>query len=296
MAGAAAAGAIVGATVASGTARSNPGGIPYAPDAYVNTDAGPAATPPPAATTPPPPPPTTPPPPPEDESTSPMVWIAGIIAVALLALVAFFVFQLASGGNKTPVEQVTVPNLVGLASTAASQQATSLGLTLTPTGVASSAQPEGTILTQDPPAGTKVDTGTAIKVTVATGPGTVPVPDLRLKDESSALQALSDAGLRVGIRTEEFDPTVPAGQVARQNPSAGIVVAKGTAVDYVMSKGPEPSPSPTPDTDAHADTDADPHADADADARTRRRRPTPTPTPAPTPTPRPRRRPRRPDA
>ena len=36
-AGAAAAGAVVGATVASGTAKPNQGGIPYSPDAYVDT-------------------------------------------------------------------------------------------------------------------------------------------------------------------------------------------------------------------------------------------------------------------
>ena len=79
-AGAAAAGVIAGAAVASGTARPNQGGIPYAPDAYVDTDAEAAAAA--AAAKPPPPPPAAPPPPPEDESTSPMVWVAGIVAIA----------------------------------------------------------------------------------------------------------------------------------------------------------------------------------------------------------------------
>ena len=58
-------------------------------------------------------------------------------------------FQLASGGNE-PVEQVRVPQFVGLNSTQASTQAEALGLVLTPTGVASSAEPEGTVLAQDP--------------------------------------------------------------------------------------------------------------------------------------------------
>ena len=71
--------------------------------------------------------------------------------------------------------------------------------------------------------------------------------------------------MRVGLRSEAFDPTVPLGLVARQSPSAGIVVAKGTPVDYVISKGPEPIAvaDPIADTDPHADTDS--HADADAD-------------------------------
>jgi len=261
--------AVVGATVVSATARPNAAGIPYAPDAYAGGEGAPPAAPPPVA------------PPPggsgtgsaatgaeDDGETSPVVWVAGAVAVALLIAIAFLVFQLTSGGGSPPAEQVTVPNFVGMTSIAADQQAQTLGITLTPTGQVASDQPEGTVLAQDPPAGTKIDKGSAVKITVATGVGTVPVPDLKLKDESTALQAIVAAGLIVGTRTEEFDPTVPVGLVARQNPSAGIVVAKGTRVDYVISKGPEPTPSPTP-------------------TPTPTPQPTPTPTPQPTPTPTP---------
>ena len=95
----------------SATARPNPSGIPYVPDAYVDADSGLSSR---CA-------PTTAPPPlagaalvDEDEGTSPLVWIAGVIAVLLLAAIAFLVFQLASGGRTPAVEQVTVPNFVGL--------------------------------------------------------------------------------------------------------------------------------------------------------------------------------------
>src|SRR6476659_7134872 len=81
-AGAVAAGALVGATVVSATARPNPAGVPYAADAYAGTDTG-------APGGPPPVPPT--PPPPEDSGTSPWVWVAGAIALLLLAVVAFLV-------------------------------------------------------------------------------------------------------------------------------------------------------------------------------------------------------------
>ena len=202
----------------------------------------------------------------EDEGTSPLVWIAGVIAVLLLAAIAFLIFQLASGGRTPAVDQVTVPNFVGLDSTTATQRATALGLTLTPTGQASSDHPEGQVLAQDPIEGTKVDPGSAIKITVATGPGTAAVPDLKNKNDTGALQAISDAGLTVGVRSEEFDPLVPVGLVARQSPLAGSVVVSGTPVDYVVSKGPEPTPSPTPTPDPDADADADPDADADTHA------------------------------
>jgi serine/threonine-protein kinase len=100
---------------------------------------------------------------------------------------------------------------------------------------------------------------------VAAGVGTVPVPDLRNLTEQQAIQAIADASLAVGVRTEAFDPLVPIGIVVAQSPSAGVVVAKQTAIDWTVSKGPEPSPTPSP-------TPAPPT-------------PTPTPSPSPTPTP-----------
>jgi serine/threonine-protein kinase len=263
--GGAAAAGVAGAAVVSGTARPNPGAVPYDTDAYATANdavpgpplgaAGAAAA-------------------DADDTgaTSPLVWVAGIVAIALLVAVAFLVFQLVSGGP-TPTQQVTVPNFVGTLVNDATRQADLLGITLDPTGQESSL-PAGTILTQDPPGGTKVDDGSAIKVTVATAPGTVPVPDLKNKPESEAFQAIVTAGLTVGTRTEAFDPTVPAGSVVAQSPGAGIVVAKGTAVDVTVSKGPEPTPSPTPTPTPTPTPSPTPV-------------PTPTPTPVPTPTPTP---------
>ena len=46
------------------------------------------------------------------------------------------------------------------------------------------------------------------QVTVAAEVGTVPVPDLRTLTEQEAVQAIADAGLSVGVRTEAFDPLV----------------------------------------------------------------------------------------
>ena len=51
----------------------------------------------------------------DEGGTSPLVWLTGIIAIALLAGVAYLVFQFASGANPGPSaspEIVTVPNFV----------------------------------------------------------------------------------------------------------------------------------------------------------------------------------------
>ncbi|MEA2653333.1 MAG: eukaryotic-like serine/threonine-protein kinase, partial [Chloroflexota bacterium] len=240
-----AAGALGGATVISATARPNPAGIPYVPDAYVGADDGLSA----GGALPPPAVRGRPAPAVLEEgprSSGALAWVAGIVAIALLIAIAFLVFQLASGGGKPPVAQVTVPTFIGLSSDAAAQKANQLGLTLSPTGQVASDQVAGTVLAQDPAPGTTVDKGTAVKITVATAVGSVPVPDLRNKDESTAVQAIFDAGLKVGVRSDDYDPIVPVGMVARQNPTAGLLVLKGTPVDYVISKGPIPTPSPTP--------------------------------------------------
>jgi beta-lactam-binding protein with PASTA domain len=270
------AGAAVGAaTVAAATARPNPpAAVPYPPDAYarpatVSTTRG------------------TPPPPPgsatgaddEDEKSGPWAWIAGLLGVAVLAVIGFLLFRLLTGGGgsgaspspSASVEPsasaalVVVPKYVDMLFTDAQTQAIDDGLTLVLAGTQESAdKPEGTILSQDPAEGAEVAADSQVRVIVARGPAQVAVPDVRAKAESEALQLIVGAKLTVGQRSEAFDPNIPIGAVVSTSPGTGVIVAPGTAIDYVISKGPEPTPTPTP-----TPTPA----------------PTPTPTPKPTPTP-----------
>ncbi|HEX5015509.1 MAG TPA: Stk1 family PASTA domain-containing Ser/Thr kinase [Candidatus Limnocylindrales bacterium] len=252
--------AIAGASAAgmTATARANPNAVPYAPDAYADAE-----------------PPKRPAPPPstvdedEESGTSPMVWIAGVIAIVILALAGFLVFQMLSGGSEEPPPgPVEVPNFVGLTFTDAEKLADERGLQVEQAETVVDATQVGKVLAQDPPPGTKIDPDTPVKLTVAVDVATVPVPDLRNKTEQEAIQLLVQARLIAGTRTDVFDPVVPVGLVVTQAPGPGVIVNEGTAVSYAISKGPEPSPSPTP---TPTPTPA----------------PTPTPTPAPTPTPTP---------
>jgi serine/threonine-protein kinase len=264
-ASAAAAGAMGAAATAamSGVARPNPAGVPYAADAYADSNVTDEGTPAPSTASPPE----------EEEKTRAIVWVAGIVAIMLLIAIAFLVFQLAGGGGSANPSAspsaspspsagvVTVPNFVGSTLVDANAAAEALGIKLVPTGEPSD-QPVGTILAQDVLVGTSLPVGSEVNVTVASGADTTPVPTITDLKENAALQAIVEAGLAVGSKTEEFDANVPKGSVVSQNPRAGTVVAKGTPIDYVLSKGPEPTPTPTPP-------------------------PTPTPTPPPTPTPTP---------
>lgn len=218
----------------------------------------------------------------ERDGPSPAVWIAGALALLLLAAVAFLVVQML-GGSATPAPstQVTVPNFVGRTLEVATIEADGLGITLVPTTEPSD-QPVGTILRQDTAEGALVAPGARVAVVVAAGIETVPVPDLRNKSESQALQLISEAGLTLGQRTTAFDEIVPIGSIASQSHPPGSVVAKGTAIDYVVSDGPEPTPSPTPEP-----TPSPTPTPTPTPAPTPTPTPTPQPTPAPTPTPTP---------
>jgi len=281
-AGAAAGTGVFGA--ASATARANPGAIPYVPEAYADepqprprpsdpyrrTPGGAAGRDgsgrPPAR--------------PSDEDdepsgTSPAVWAAGIAALLILAAVAFIVFRLLSSPGTSPAAQVTVPDFVNLSLTQAQALATQNGLTVSP---AATAAPSGviadTVLSQNPAAGTKIDKGGTVNLTIAAGAQTVAVPDLRGKPETEAFNILAAAGLSLGPKTDAFAPVVPLGSVISQSPPAGVLVNKGTPISYVLSNGPEPSPSLAPSPSPSPSPTPTPP-------------PTPTPTPPPTPTPTP---------
>jgi len=69
-------------------------------------------------------------------------------------------------------------------------------------------------------------------------------PDVVGQSQASAESMITGAGLVVGVVTESYHPTVPAGEVLSQNPIAGTPVLADSAVDIVVSIGPEPDLSP----------------------------------------------------
>jgi beta-lactam-binding protein with PASTA domain len=264
VAGAAAGAAVVGAaTVASAQAR--PNAVPYPPDAYARS--APVST-----TGAPPPPPSTL----DDEGedgggTGPWAWLAGLLGIGILVIVGFLVFRMLTGGGgevepsaspSASVTEVIVPALVDLTLEEAQAAADEQGFVLAITSEERTDVDPNIVLAQDPEEGTPIPEGGEVAIIVSRGKTAVAVPEIRALPENEALQLIVAEGLKVGIRTEVFDPNVPVGIVVTQSPIAGSIMAPGTPVDYGVSKGPEPTPTPTPE-------------------------PTPPPTPAPTPTPTP---------
>ncbi len=99
----------------------------------------------------------------------------------------------------------------------------------------------GTIVIQDPVAGTEVKRNRTIYVTtVAVLPEMVPMPDLTDLSRRQAVSLLETHGLRVG--RIEYRPDIARNAVLEQKFNDGIIeagapVAKGTSIDLVLGEG-----------------------------------------------------------
>jgi eukaryotic-like serine/threonine-protein kinase len=183
----------------------------------------------------------------ERSGAGPWLWVTALAAIVILAIAGLFLSRILGGpGPSASPGQVAVPNLVGKTFEEAQQAASALGLTVQAAGFEQSSASPNTVIKQDPPEGTLVASGSAVSLTIANGAETTIVPDLRLKTEQEALNLIAQAGLSIGTRTAEFDAVVPEGSIVSQTPGSGQSVAKGTPVDYVVSKGVEQTPTPAP--------------------------------------------------
>lgn len=144
---------------------------------------------------------------------------------------------------------VAVPNVVGQTLTTAKTTITGVGFKLGTVGLASSTALAGTVISQNPGAGTQADAAsTAINLTISSGaaapetpkvtPGDIEVPNVIGLTKSGATTIIRQAGLSVGATIQKFDATVPAGNVIDQSPAAGAKVGTGVAVTLTVSMGP----------------------------------------------------------
>jgi beta-lactam-binding protein with PASTA domain len=186
----------------------------------------------------------------ESDTASLRTMLLAIGGVALTALLlvggAILAIRILSAGSG-PDNNVKVPSLTTLTLAEAIPIAEGLGLRVQVVErVSSSDQLVDTILSQSPGSETLVPLNTVIEVRVVAGSGFVVVPDIQGLTEVDAIAALAKAKLVRGATFREYSDTVPAGEVAQQNPRQGVQVSSGTEVDLVVSLGPEPAPSPSP--------------------------------------------------
>jgi len=132
----------------------------------------------------------------------------------------------------------SVPDVAGMTRAAAQVAMAEAGFVIGDVSYdESSVDPTGTVVAQEPAAGTRAEKDSRISLTLA-GARPVPAPILVGLDSESVFDALEAAGLSAGSVTETYSATVPAGQIISQNPAAGAEIPKGTSVEVVISKGP----------------------------------------------------------
>jgi serine/threonine-protein kinase len=145
----------------------------------------------------------------------------------------------------TSVPTVALPNFVGQQERTVVDQIGQLGLQRRADPRDPALQPRndpapaGTVILQDPPAGTQVPVGSEITIVVSLGPEPpqiVDVPDVLRRRAQEARSALEAAGFVVEQRVEPSQ-SVQAGFVSSQNPQAGARLTKGETITLVVSAG-----------------------------------------------------------
>jgi serine/threonine-protein kinase len=164
-------------------------------------------------------------------------WAWAAIALLVIALLgAGLAFALGAFAPR----QVVVPTLVGLTEDAAREALLEAGLTVGEIGTATSDTVEvGRVISQDPPAGQKVDKGSAVSFVLSIGVEQIGVPDVTGMTEAEAIETLRAAGLDYDKTIREFNTEVAVDLVIRTEPPADTPVAKGTRIVLYVSKGVE---------------------------------------------------------
>ena len=134
------------------------------------------------------------------------------------------------------VEQVEVPGVVGQDRDSATAQLQGEGFQVEVVEAPSSQTPEGLVSAQSPGAGALAARGSAVQITVSTGPEQATVPDVVNEEQDTARQTLRDAGFRVIVsRVDTSDPSQD-GVVVEQDPTGGTEAEKGTQVRIFVGR------------------------------------------------------------
>ena len=136
-----------------------------------------------------------------------------------------------------PAHTVTVPNGVNQPLSEATSALKKAGLNVTITNVVNDAA-YGSVLSQNPAAGSQVSRGSAVSLIVSEGPSDVRVPNMIGLSQSQAGDVLGQAGLNIGTVSVATSAQFAAGLVISGSPVAGSTVHPGSAVNLVVSSGP----------------------------------------------------------
>jgi eukaryotic-like serine/threonine-protein kinase len=139
---------------------------------------------------------------------------------------------------------VTVPSMTGIQQEIAESRLRSLGL-IPNVDSRNSDEPEGTVIDQDPVAGSKLRKHSEVTIVVSTGAGSVIMPDVVGQSEDGAKATLQSRGLSVIVQDQLTNDQGEDGRVTDQAPDPGSRLRQGDRVTIVVGKFEEPPPTTT---------------------------------------------------
>ena len=158
-----------------------------------------------------------------------------LMTVALIS--ALTSMQLAIHGR-----EVTIPKLVGMSPAEAERAGAVFGLHLiVERQFYSTDIPEGKVMTQMPPPGTKVRRGWSVRVAQSLGPQRVAIPDVTGGSERVAELNITRRGLTLGSVAHINFPEAPLDQVLSQSPPANASGVAAPKISLLVSDGAEPA-------------------------------------------------------
>jgi serine/threonine-protein kinase len=161
-----------------------------------------------------------------------------VAAVVLLATFGGIAWGWQALNAYLNVPEVSVPDLVGRSLIEAEAIARQRRLNVQVVQqVHNATLPTGSVVSQDPPAGTSVKVNRAVGLVTSLGPEMVIVPDVRRRSLEDTRFTVEQARLVVGEIRETYDDSVPSGFIITQDPAPGASVARGTPVNLTVSKG-----------------------------------------------------------
>ena len=170
------------------------------------------------------------------------LWVIGAVIALLVAGVV---------GFRVVVKQShTIPPLAGIIEGEARNLIASNGWTIVVITERNDDIPAGSVVRTEPEEGSKLKEGQTLTVVVSEGPTFATLPDVSGADAQSAIDQLTALGLVVTPRDTNSEE-VPAGTVIGWNVpeqpglNPGDQLLKGTAIDVLVSVGPELREVPT---------------------------------------------------
>jgi len=161
-----------------------------------------------------------------------------LVLVALGLLLVAFTSALLAMRIAIHTSEVTVPKIVGLTPAEAERAAAGLGLSVTIERQYYSPEiPEGRIMTQIPPEGTKVRRGWQVRASQSLGPQRVSIPDVVGESARAADLNIRRRGLDIGSMAYAQMRGATADQVLAQSPPPNASGVSVPRISLLVSSG-----------------------------------------------------------